>query len=378
MKTLFRGIFSALIMSLVAILTFFMTHEGKIESWKDVPECCRHYLTVLVIVQVFFSLCFVLIIYLINKKFKKQSMSEEEKLLLQQRRYQIILDNSEEMLYEISLKDETCISTDKIRQKFGWDIPKSVDKLDINRLFAILHIHPEDESQFFHSTSGLITNKQSRELLIRMQRIDGVYLWCKLTYLPLLDKAGNMVSIVGKIDDVDAEVKEKERLELQSRTDGLTGLINKQTFEEEVIKFLISNVTMGSALVFIDMDHFKEVNDKFGHSMGDRAIRDTALKLQIIFANCDLVSRFGGDEYCIFVKNIPRDTLIDKLAWAVEKLKETYSDGDTVVHLTASIGVAYCMADKADYMTLLEAADNSLYAAKEMGRSRYIIRDIWE
>ncbi len=378
MKTFFRGIVAALIMSLVAILTFFLTHKGEIGAWDEVPDCCKSYLLVLIIMQIIFSLCFILIIYLINKKFKNQSVSEEEKLLLQQRRYQIILDNSDEMLYEISLRDETCISTDKIREKFGWDIPKSVDHLDINNLFEILHIHHEDEALFFHSTSGLITNKQSRELLVRMQRIDGEYLWCKLIYLPLLDKAGNMVSIVGKIEDVDQEVKEKERLEIQSRTDGLTGLMNKQTFEEEVIKFLISSVSIGSALVFIDMDYFKAVNDRFGHNMGDRAIRDTALKLQIIFANCDLVSRFGGDEYCIFVKNIPRETLIDKLTWAVEKLKETYSDGATVVNLTASIGVAYCMADKVDYMTLLEAADSSLYAAKKMGRSRYIIRDVWE
>ena len=139
----------------------------------------------------------------------------------------------------------------------------------------------------------------------------------------------------------------------------------------------MTSISTGSALLFIDMDYFKDVNDKFGHTMGDRAIRDIALKLQVIFANCDMVSRFGGDEFLIFVKNIPRDTLLDKLAWAVEKLKETYSNGVDTVNLSASIGVAYCMADKIAYNTLLEAADNSLYAAKELGRSRYIIRDVY-
>ena len=140
----------------------------------------------------------------------------------------------------------------------------------------------------------------------------------------------------------------------------------------------MSSISTGSALVFIDMDHFKEVNDRFGHSMGDRAIRDIALKLQIIFANCDMVSRFGGDEFLVFVKNIPRDTLLDKLAWAIEKLKETYSNNQDVVNITASIGVAYCMADKISYDKLLEAADNSLYAAKELGRNKYIIRDVYQ
>ncbi len=378
MKNIIGAITCLLVSYAIAICGYMLTHNITVDELSGISVEDKRFLLVLLVAQTVIIMSYFFYILAIRKRNARKLKTEEDRLILQQRRYQIVIDNSGEMMYEISLHNDACISTDKIRDKFGWDIPKQVDALDVAELFRILHVHPEDEQLFFHSTSGLITNKLSKEITVRMQKADGTYIWCNIIYIPLLDSQNNMVSIVGKIEDVDKEIREKEQLELKSRTDGLTGLMNKQTFEEETMKFLMSNIATGTALLFIDMDYFKEVNDRFGHSMGDRAIRDIALKLQVIFANCDLVSRFGGDEFLICVKNIPRETLIDKLNWAVEKLKETYSNGVDTVNLSASIGVAYCMADKVNYSTLLEAADNSLYAAKELGRSRYIIRDIYE
>ncbi|MBQ9936465.1 MAG: diguanylate cyclase [Lachnospiraceae bacterium] len=377
MKNIIGAITCTLISYAIAICGYMFTHGCSFGDLAEISVEDKRFLLVLLVAQTIIVWTYFFYILTIRKRNANRLKTEENRQLLLQRRYQIVIDNSGEMMYEISLNNDACISTDKIREKFGWDIPKQVDNLDVRKLFQILHVHPEDEALFYNSTSGLITNKMTKEITVRMQKADGTYIWCNIIYIPLLDGDNNMVSIVGKIEDVDSEVKEKERLEHQSRTDGLTGLMNKQTFEEEAMKFLMTSISTGSALLFIDMDYFKDVNDKFGHTMGDRAIRDIALKLQVIFANCDMVSRFGGDEFLIFVKNIPRDTLLDKLAWAVEKLKETYSNGVDTVNLSASIGVAYCMADKIAYNTLLEAADNSLYAAKELGRSRYIIRDVY-
>ena len=378
MKNIIGAVTCTLISYAIAIFGFLFTHDMQLSDLRDADVSDIHFLVVLLVAQTVIVWSYFFYILAIRKRNARRLKTEENRQQLLQRRYQIVIDNSGEMMYEISLNNDACISTDKIREKFGWDIPKQVPDLDVRKLFDILHIHPEDESIFYNSTSGLMTNKMTKEITVRMQKADGVYIWCNIIYIPVLDSDNNMVSIVGKIEDVDSEIKEKERLEHQSRTDGLTGLMNKQTFEEEAMKFLMTSISTGSALLFIDMDFFKEVNDRFGHTMGDRAIRDIALKLQVIFANCDMVSRFGGDEFLIFVKNIPRETLLDKLAWAVEKLKETYSDGVNTVNLSASIGVAYCMADKISYENLLEAADNSLYAAKELGRSRYIIRDVYQ
>ena len=223
-----------------------------------------------------------------KQKYTKLRDKEAREVSLQQRRYQMLIDNSEEMLYELSLKGETCISSDKIREKFGWEIPRQVNSLSIKSLSAILHVHPDDEDLFYSSTENLVAERTNSDITIRLGRIDGIYIWCRVIYLPVVDDDNNLVSIVGKIVDVDQEVREKMELKLQSRTDGLTKLLNKSTFENDTRLYIEENTAVSSALVFIDLDFFKSINDKLGHVMGDQVIKDTALKIQVIFANCDL------------------------------------------------------------------------------------------
>ncbi len=308
----------------------------------------------------------------LKKRNAEHRRQEEKKLILQQKRYKMIIDNSDEMIYEISLLGESGIASDKIKQKFGWDIPRTVDNLSIKTLSEILHVHPDDSEQFYSSTEGLMINKEVKELQIRLGKSDGTYLWCKVIYLPIIDD-GEMVSIVGKIEDVDDSVREKKRLEIKSRTDSLTNLLNKRTFEDEVQAYIEENTAVSSAFIFVDMDFFKNVNDLLGHVMGDQVIKDTAVKLQVIFANCDLVARFGGDEYCIFVKDIPSETLADKLNFAIDKLSDVYTGNGIRVSLTASIGAAYCSNPNVGYVELLECADKAVYQAKENGRNRFVI-----
>ena len=166
------------------------------------------------------------------------------------------------------------------------------------------------------------------------------------------------------------------QLEHKTRTDLLTGLLNKQTFEKEVREYVDNHSTENSCFVFLDMDHFKEINDQFGHSIGDQVIKETAKKIQLLFANFDLVGRFGGDEFCVFVKEIPRDTLIDKLQFAVKKMEQEYAYEGGTVKVSASIGAAYCQKEKVGYKELMDVADAAAYQAKDSGRNCYIIKDV--
>ena len=214
------------------------------------------------------------------------------------------------------------------------------------------------------------------EQILRLGKTNGEYIWCRVYRTLLMDENNNVVSILGKIVDVDEEVKEKRQLEHKSRTDMLTGLLNKQTFEKEVREYVENNTAANSCFIFIDMDHFKDINDKFGHSVGDKVIKEVAKKIQLLFANFDLVGRFGGDEFCIFVKDIPRDTLIDRLRFAVKKMEQEYEHDANVVKLSASIGAAYCKRVHISYKELMDVADAAAYQAKDNGRNCYIIRDV--
>lgn len=291
---------------------------------------------------------------------------------LRQKRYKALVDYSDDLIYEISLEGDSNISSDKIKKKFGWEIPKKVEDLDFAKAMKLLHVHPEDEV-IFRQTSLDKGQGAVDELTLRIEKTDGEYLWCKMSRMLLIDDHQRVVSILGKIEDVDNEVRQRKALEQSSRSDPLTGLLNKPTFKQEVKDYIANNSAKNSGFVFIDMDRFKEINDKFGHRTGDVIIRETAKKIQLLFANFDLVSRFGGDEFCVFVKDIPEDTFRDRLKFAVSKLREDSQQEKGVVHLSASIGAAYCKRDEVEYRELLETADAALYKVKESGKNNYHI-----
>ena len=332
--------------------------------------------TIVAIIGVLIILAVFAVVYYQEKQKREQILVEEAKrTALQQRRYQTIVECSEDLIYEISLSGESNIGSDKIRKKFGWEIPRQVDELDFAKAMEILHVHPDDE-QTFRQT--MLTNGIGKfdEQVLRIGKANGDYLWCRVYRTLLMDDNHNVVSILGKIVDVDEEVKEKLQLEHKSRTDLLTGLLNKQTFEKDVREYVENHNTEGSCFVFLDMDHFKDINDRFGHSVGDQVIKETAKKIQLLFANFDLVGRFGGDEFCVFVKEIPRDTLIDKLKFAVKKMEQEYAYEGGVVKISASIGAAYCKKEKIGYKEFMDVADAAAYQAKDNGRNCYIIKDV--
>ena len=317
------------------------------------------------------------IIYFRERRKRIELMEEENKRrALQQKRYQTILDCSEDLIYEIRLDGQASIGSEKIKEKFGWEIANATfEALDFKKAMEILHIHPDDEPIFRQSQ---LANGEGvfDDLTVRICKADGSYIWCRLSRTLLFDDDKKVVSILGKIVDIDQEVRERKTLEHRSRTDLLTGLLNKNTFEKEVRDYVEKNSTESACFVFIDMDHFKDINDKFGHSVGDQVIKETAKKVQLLFANFDLVGRFGGDEFCVFVKGIPRETLIDRLKFAVKKMEQEYSFQGGVVKLSASIGAAYCKKEGVGYKELLDVADVAAYRAKDNGRNCYIIEDI--
>ena len=322
-----------------------------------------------------FLLCGVFVAAYVNGLRKKNRMMAERErmnLKIQQRRFKLVLESAEEMFYEISIHEESCYSSEAIREKFGWEIPDKVDSISPETVGRILHIHPDDMNNFVGEESI------RQEGIVRLQSADGTYCWCRVTQVPILDNRENVISIVGKIEDVDSETKEKAELKKQTRMDDLTGLLNKKTFMEDVKEFLSQHAAGNCGFIFLDMDHFKEVNDILGHAMGDVAIRDVAEKIQLIFSNCDMVSRFGGDEFCVFVKNIPLETLEDKLNFALKKLCGQYKDEEHTIEITASIGAAFCELDEIDFDTLFQCADNALYEAKDLGRNQYVINELVE
>lgn len=165
----------------------------------------------------------------------------------------------------------------------------------------------------------------------------------------------------------------RQRLLEKSKQDSLTKLYNKGGFYQECQAYLEQPDNTGGALVMLDLDNFKQLNDTLGHIRGDKVLQEVAAKLQNAFSNRDIVARFGGDEFCILLKEIPLDKLDDKLQWLVKQIKTCYTDVNSQhgVEITASIGVALFPEHGTEMEQLLMTADQALYYAKENGKNQY-------
>lgn len=166
-------------------------------------------------------------------------------------------------------------------------------------------------------------------------------------------------------------------LEHANRLDGITGLLNKTAFADTAQSLLASSPDSSAAFIFLDLDHLKEVNDKLGHAMGDVTIIDASDTIQSIFRKTDLVGRFGGDEFCILLMDIPKSRFHECLEETKTRLRRTYSDRDLIVPVTASIGAVYAQrVQDLSYDTLMQLADEAVYEAKASGRDRYVLKEI--
>jgi diguanylate cyclase (GGDEF)-like protein len=190
--------------------------------------------------------------------------------------------------------------------------------------------------------------------------------------LVLLSKTRYAQEEVQRIADTEAQVRQ------ESMSDALTGIPNRAQFVERVTRSLLcarQNREFQFAVLFIDLDGFKPINDKFGHKAGDAVLQHTAKRLQACLRKGDSVGRYGGDEFTLLINNVsgPSDTI--RVAERVlNKLKEPIHVGEDV-HVGASIGIALSTNLHQGAEDLIRDADSAMYRAKGEGKNRFAMSD---
>jgi diguanylate cyclase (GGDEF)-like protein len=179
---------------------------------------------------------------------------------------------------------------------------------------------------------------------------------------------GVVIRIIMKNDKVVGD--QNEQLKVKADTDLLTGLNNKVATEYKIKEYIAQDGRQGMLFV-IDIDNFKKINDTMGHAFGDEVLRSIGESLRVAFRSTDVVGRFGGDEFIVFLKNISTEELIQKEADKVYSIFNGYVVGTyTKYKVTASIGCSVFPRDAEDFEGLFKAADAGLYVAKRGGKNQ--------
>ncbi len=191
---------------------------------------------------------------------------------------------------------------------------------------------------------------------------------------PMKDLKRNIIGVLGIARDISERKAREEQLSIYANYDMLTGLANRTLFMERLSHLMTLRKLNDhySAVLFIDLDHFKEINDTFGHSTGDEILKLVSKCLQNIIRKEDTLSRHGGDEFTILLENIhtPLDAanIAQKI---VDTLKAPLTIDEYQFYITTSIGITIAPDDSSDPETLLRYADIAMYQAKANGRDNY-------
>lgn len=177
------------------------------------------------------------------------------------------------------------------------------------------------------------------------------------------------------IEYLHAERDLSAKMEQKSKLDPMTGLFNKFTIEFLVDEYFNQkDEESAAALLIIDMDHFKQINDTLGHLAGDAILTDTATVIRRFFKGDALCGRVGGDEFMVFVKDVQDvSSMLLQAEFLRQEIAKTTSERNITIAIQASVGVAVSTAGFRDYASMFAAADEALYRAKKEGRNKICV-----
>lgn len=306
----------------------------------------------------------------------------QEKNIREQYRYmlernQIIMNQTNDVVFEWDIKkDQLFVSTnwDKNFGKQRWP--------DGSSLIEILN--DESYSPFFKNDLPVLLEVlqkiRSGESYVEVEcrildKYDN-YIWCKIRVSVQLDQNGESDKAIGVVINIDQEKRKSLLLLKKANQDALTGISNKASTKELIIAELLGNTQEMGALLIIDIDDFKCVNDTRGHLFGDSVLSDIATILKANCRSTDILGRIGGDEFLLFLKDVSLLNIVkEKAQKIIDSIRDLKSLAGLPKQVSSSIGISLYPKHGKDYNTLYKYADFALYQAKIEGKNQYSIYD---
>ncbi len=305
----------------------------------------------------------------ITKMKKLQMQIEEEK-----ERYEIVEEISDNILFNYDVVSDVFECSAK--NLHGAKSRASIENAIENFTYGDIVDH-RDVPVLIEALSNALSGKKINVFDARITNDRGDGVWHRIKFAVIYDSNGNAIRFIGTLTDVDKEKKEKTRLISQAETDQLTGFLNKLSTSLKISELLKAKPKEKGALLFLDIDDFKKLNDTYGHHEGDAFLRQFSAKLSIRFGANDTLGRVGGEEFVLFISGEGDDdnsirekaenTATDILKICRGVKLETIDEKE----FSCSIGIALYQKDGDTYAQLYEKADKAMYHVKKTGKNNY-------
>ena len=301
----------------------------------------------------------------------------QERLAIESQIYDIILSQTQDIIFELDCLTRDIYYSPTFEKKFGYQIPVRGFP---DSMFATDIIHEKDKIPLRSCFQSILAGQDQMQCEYRLKHRNGRYLWVSVNATAIRDLRGRLLKIVGIISDINEQKEEILRAKKDALLDPLTSLLNRRECIRRIEAYTRTEEEMG-ALILIDIDNFKSINDTNGHLFGDKVLVDLAAALRLAFRRNDITARIGGDEFIAFMPHIHvHGDVVPKLETILYSLsrcaktggkEETAPEPDNAV--TFSIGVSFYPDHGKDFSSLFEKADAAMYHAKRRGKNQYYI-----
>lgn len=240
------------------------------------------------------------------------------------------------------------------------------------------NVHPEDIDDLFESFENSKKSGKPWEAQFRQKHLKMGWIWSELKGSPVFDENKAFKQMVVLSRDISFRKNYEDKLKYFAYHDSLTGLPNRRYFTMKLKEALDSFESNGDkfAIIIMDLDRFKEINDTFGHDIGDKAISEFAFRVGKQIRSKDTLARLGGDEFVLLLQSLDcKDDAIHIAEDIIDAVKAPWQIDHAEFVTTTSLGISLLSRDKANsYESLFRNADQALYEAKHAGGNRYSIK----
>jgi diguanylate cyclase (GGDEF)-like protein/PAS domain S-box-containing protein len=283
-------------------------------------------------------------------------------------RFKIIAENVNDLITLINETREIIYVSPSCKEILGFNHHEYIGK-------SYLHnVHPDDIEKFEKAFSFSKEHCQPCKVQFRQRHRTKGWIWSELHAAPVYDGHGRFINMVMLARDITLRKEYESRLKYLAYHDSLTELPNRRLFKKHLMAALKENQKAkdGLAVIMMDIDHFKNINDQMGHDIGDEVIKEFGKRIRKNIRESDIVSRLGGDEFVILLRQVGTIENAEAIAENIQKsMLHPWNIKHYTLKVTVSMGIAMAPSQGATVNSMLKNSDKALYSAKSSGRNTY-------